>query len=205
MYRFHPQIDRLCALIAGGALGPLRWLRGSFTYTLADPGDVRWDAKLGGGALYDLGCYPLNLMRMVTQAEPTVLSVASRLTAPAADGGRVDHAAHSVMRFDLPQGPALGHLDSAFTLPFHCHFEALCEKTLLRLTVPFTSKGVDTELRVGDYTEHFTACDPYALMAAHFEAAARGECALRFSLDDSVAQARALDALLAQAHATPID
>jgi xylose dehydrogenase (NAD/NADP) len=205
MYRFHPQIERLCALIAGGALGPLRWLRGSFTYSLQDNTDVRWDAKLGGGALYDLGCYPLNLMRMVSQAEPSVLSVASRLTAPAADGGRVDHAAHAVMRFDTAEGPVLGHLDCALSLPFHCQFEALCEKTLLRLPIPFTSKGTDTELQVGDYTEHFSACDPYALMVAHFEAAVRGECALRFGLDDSVAQARALDALLSQAHATPID
>lgn len=205
MYRFHPQIDRLCGLVHGGALGPLRWLRGSFTYALRDMGDCRWDPALGGGALYDLGCYPLSLMRLLTQAEPALLGIASRLTDPARHGGSVDHAAHAVMRFDTATGPVLGHLDCAFSLPFHCQVEVLCEEGVLRLPVPFASKGVETRLHVGDQTEHFPVCDPYALMAAHFEAAARGECALRFTLDDSLAQARAMDALLAGAHAHPID
>jgi predicted dehydrogenase len=180
-------------------------MRGSFTYALRDMTDCRWDPKLGGGALYDLGCYPLMLMRLATQAEPTVLSVASRLTDPGEYGGSVDHAAHAVMRFDTPGGKVLGHLDSAFSLPFECNFEALCEHGILRLPIPFTSKGVETQLHVGEQVERFAVCDPYALMAAHFEAAARGECALRFTLDDSLHQAIAMDALLAGAHANPID
>ena len=60
MYRFHPQVDRLREVIESAALGPLKWMRGSFTYSLRDMSDVRWDPTLGGGALYDLGCYPLS-------------------------------------------------------------------------------------------------------------------------------------------------
>jgi hypothetical protein len=41
-------------------------------------------------------------------------------------------------------------------------------------------------------------------MVAHFEAAARGECALRFNLDDSLHQATAMDSLLTLAHANAI-
>lgn len=204
MYRFHPQIDRLRALVQGGSLGPLKWMRGSFTYSLRDMSDCRWDPKLGGGALYDLGCYPLSLMRLVSQAEPVVLSVVGGLTDPALHGGSVDHAAHAVMRFDTPQGRILGHLDSAFSLPFHCSFEALCEEGIVRLPVPFTSKGVECELHIGSKVEKFAICDPYALMVEHFEAAARGECALRFDLRDSLAQARAMDALLLAAHSHPL-
>lgn len=205
MYRFHPQIERLRQLVSGGALGPLKWLRGSFTYSLRDMSDCRWDPALGGGALYDLGCYPLSLMRLLAQGEPALLSMASRLTEPATHGGRVDHAAHAVMRFDSAAGPVLGHLDCAFSLPFHCHFEALCEDGLLSLPTPFASKGVETLLQIGDQTERFAICDPYALMAAHFEAAARGECSLRFTLEDALAQARAMDLLLEAAQAFSID
>ena len=204
MYRFHPQFDRIVELV-GGALGPLKWLRGSFTYALRDMTDCRWDPKLGGGALYDLGCYPLSLMRTLARAEPTLLSVASRLTDPGEYGGSVDHAAHAVMRFPTADGPVLGHLDAAFSLPFHCHFEALCEHGLLRVPIPFATKGVETLLQIGEQTERFAICDPYATMVAHFEAAARDECALRFTLDESLAQATAMDALLAAAHAAPID
>ncbi len=206
MYRFHPQIDRLRELVASGALGPIRWLRGSFTYLLRDMSDCRWNPALGGGALYDLGCYPLSLMRLLTLAEPTLLSMAAHLTAPPAGGrGGVDHAAHAVMRFETPAGPVLGHMDCAFSLPFHCHFELLCEEGRLSLPVPFASKGVETRLQIGDQTETFAICDPYALMVAHFESAARGECALRFTPEDSLAQAQAMDLLLQAAHAHPID
>jgi predicted dehydrogenase len=203
MYRFHPQIDRLRELVASGALGPVKWMRGSFAYTLRDMSDCRWDAALGGGALYDLGCYPLDLMRLLTGVEPTVLHVDAQLTAPDARGGRVDHASHAVLRFDLPTGPVLGHIDSAFSLPFHSQFELMCEHGVLQLAIPFASKGLETALRVADDTERFVVCDPYALMAGHFEAAIRGECPLRFTLEDSLAQARAMDALLAAAHACP--
>jgi len=150
MSRFHPQVDRLREVIESGQLGPLKWMRGSFTYALRDMTDCRWDPKLGGGALYDLGCYPLMLMRLATQAEPTVLSVVSRLTDPGEYGGSVDHAAHAVMRFDTAGGPVLGHLDSAFSLPFECNFEAMCEHGILRLPIPFASKGVETQLHIGD-------------------------------------------------------
>jgi len=204
MYRFHPQIDRLRELVAGGALGPLHWMRGSFTYALRDMSDCRWDPRLGGGALYDLGCYPLSLMRLLTQCEPTVLSISSRLTDPGEYGGSVDLAAHAVMRFDSAGGPVLGHFDSAFSLPFHCHFEALCEHGSLRLPIPFATKGVETQLQIGEQIERFAICDPYATMVAHFEAAARGDCELRFTMDDSLHQARAMDALLAGAHAAPM-
>lgn len=198
-YRFHPQTDRIRHLVRSGALGPLKWMRGSFTYALRDMTDCRWDPALGGGALYDLGCYPLSLMRLLADVEPTVLGVVSRLT----ERG-VDHASHAVLRFDAPGGRVLGHMDSAFSLPFHCDFEALCEEGLLRLPIPFATKGVQTQLQIGDQTERFAICDPYASMAAHFEAAARGDCALRYTLDDALAQARAMDALLAGAQAAPL-
>jgi xylose dehydrogenase (NAD/NADP) len=198
-YRFHPQTDRIRDLVRSGALGPLKWMRGSFTYALRDMTDCRWDPALGGGALYDLGCYPLSLMRLLAGVEPTLLSIVARLTAAG-----VDHASHAVLRFDTAGGPVLGHMDSAFSLPFHCHFEALCEEGLLRLPIPFATKGVETLLQIGDQTERFAICDPYATMVAHFEAAARGDCALRFTMDESLAQAKALDLLLAGAQAAPV-
>jgi D-xylose 1-dehydrogenase (NADP+, D-xylono-1,5-lactone-forming) len=205
VHRFHPQFDRLRTVVQGGALGALKWLRGSFTYNLRDMGDCRWDPALGGGALYDLGCYPLSLMRGLAGCEPVLLHIAARLTDPRTHGGSVDHASHAVLRFDAAGGPVLGHLDAAFSLPWHCHFEALCDDGLLRLPIPFATKGVETQLHIGDQVERFAICDPYATMVAHFETAVRGDGALRFTLEESLAQACAMDALLAGAHASPLD
>lgn len=55
-----------------GAIGQPRVMRGAFLFVLDRPEDVRWDPAMGGGALYDVGCYPLDLMRQLTgRAAPT--------------------------------------------------------------------------------------------------------------------------------------
>jgi predicted dehydrogenase len=70
MYRFHPRILRLRELIAEGAIGEVRILRLGFSFTLDRPVDPRWDAELGGGALYDVGSYCVNLARYLVGAAP---------------------------------------------------------------------------------------------------------------------------------------
>lgn len=197
MYRFHPQAERLRSLVAGGALGTPRVLRGSFGAPLADPADCRFDPAIGGGALYDVGCYPLNLMRLVMGREPEALAYTAQRT----ERG-VDHAGHAVLRF-AGDGPAeaLAHLDCGFSLAFETSFEVLGSEGVARLDQPFVCRDVETRLHWrnagGEHVERFEPCDPYALMVAHFEGAMRGEHPLRWGLDDALRQALLVDALLA--------
>jgi predicted dehydrogenase len=65
MYRFHPRTLRLAQLVADGAVGAPALIRGSFGFGLTDPGNVRLSADLAGGALMDVGCYPVNAARML--------------------------------------------------------------------------------------------------------------------------------------------
>ncbi|GAB5448240.1 Gfo/Idh/MocA family protein [Gymnodinialimonas sp.] len=66
----HPQWQRTRALLAEGAIGTLRSVSGAFTYALADPSNIRLSADLGGGALRDVGVYPLGGFRLATGLEP---------------------------------------------------------------------------------------------------------------------------------------
>ena len=70
MYRHHPQTHAVQELVAGGAIGTLRFVRGCFSFTLDRPGDVRFDPAKGGGALWDVGCYPVSYARTLAGAEP---------------------------------------------------------------------------------------------------------------------------------------
>lgn len=194
MYRYHPQIERLCALVHGGELGELQAMRGAFGFRLDRAQDSRWDPTLGGGALYDVGCYPLSLMRLLTGARPQVHDVRARR-----GGQGVDVLAHVVLGF----GEVLGHFDCGFSLPaLDAYFEVIGTRGSARLTHPFLAKGIKTELvvRIGETqrTERFAAVDPYRLMVAHFERAVRGHAALRWGLDDALEQAEALDAIFAR-------
>ncbi len=70
MYRHHPQTLKVKELIAGGAIGQLRLVRGGFTFNLTRPGDVRLAAELVGGSIWDVGCYPISFARVAAGAAP---------------------------------------------------------------------------------------------------------------------------------------
>ena len=65
MYRFHPRTLALAELVARGDVGEPRLLRSSFGFTVTDTANVRLSAELAGGALMDVGCYPVNAARML--------------------------------------------------------------------------------------------------------------------------------------------
>ena len=70
MYRHHPQTLKVQELVASGAIGRLRLVRGGFTFNLTRPGDVRLDPALGGGSIWDVGCYPISFARAAIGAAP---------------------------------------------------------------------------------------------------------------------------------------
>jgi predicted dehydrogenase len=70
MYRLHPTWAAVRASVASGRIGELRVVQSWFSYFNDDPGDIRNIVEAGGGALYDIGCYCVNLSRMLFGAEP---------------------------------------------------------------------------------------------------------------------------------------
>jgi predicted dehydrogenase len=70
MYRHHPQWQRARGLVREGAIGKLRAIETFFSYYNDDPTDVRNQADIGGGALMDIGCYPISVSRFLFDAEP---------------------------------------------------------------------------------------------------------------------------------------
>ena len=75
MWRYHPQTERVVALVREGAVGRLRVVRAAFGFTLPEGADnVRWRPDLEGGALMDVGCYCVSAMRLVCGGEPERVS-----------------------------------------------------------------------------------------------------------------------------------
>lgn len=70
MYRHHPQTLKVQEIARSGQLGELRQIRGAFTYILTREGDIRMNSAIGGGSLWDVGCYPISYARMLAGAEP---------------------------------------------------------------------------------------------------------------------------------------
>ncbi len=70
MYRFHPQWVATRDMVTSGRIGELRSIQTFFSYHNVDPGDVRHNPDWGGGALLDIGCYPISQARWLFDAEP---------------------------------------------------------------------------------------------------------------------------------------
>ena len=71
MYRVHPLWTRTHELVSAGAIGELRAIQAFFSYRNLDPENIRNIAKYGGGALMDIGCYPINVARWLFADEPS--------------------------------------------------------------------------------------------------------------------------------------
>src|SRR5581483_9411897 len=70
MYRHHPQTLKVKELVDSGALGKLQLIKGCFTFTLTHEGNYRFTKEMGGGSIWDVGCYPISYARMIAGAEP---------------------------------------------------------------------------------------------------------------------------------------
>jgi predicted dehydrogenase len=70
MYRLHPQWARVRSIVSEGRLGELVTIQSFFSYRNVDPTDIRNIPEYGGGGVMDIGCYCINVSRMLFGAEP---------------------------------------------------------------------------------------------------------------------------------------
>jgi predicted dehydrogenase len=72
MYRHEPQTGRIVSLLRDGAIGAVRAIVSGFTFLLEGEHNIRLDPSLGGGALWDVGCYPVTFALLIAAHEPTM-------------------------------------------------------------------------------------------------------------------------------------
>ncbi len=87
-WRYHPFATQIAAILGSGALGRLEHVEAHFDLPADQfpPEDIRWDLALGGGALMDLGCYPIQWVRFAVGAEPEVTAATAECPRPGVDG-----------------------------------------------------------------------------------------------------------------------
>jgi predicted dehydrogenase len=137
MYRHHPQTLKVKELVAAGAVGQLRLVRGAFTFNIARPGDVRLNPALGGGSIWDVGCYPISFARMVIGAEPVEV-FGWQMTGPTG----VDEAFTGQMRFP---GEVYAQFDCGFRAPYRAWVEIVGSEGSLSIPQPF-KVGFDAQI-----------------------------------------------------------
>jgi predicted dehydrogenase len=84
-YRYHPVTLRTIEIVQSGELGKLVSVESGFGGPGAARDDIRWNLALAGGALMDVGCYPVHLLRSVVGSEPRVTSAVAQQDEPDVD------------------------------------------------------------------------------------------------------------------------
>ncbi|MBI2777686.1 MAG: Gfo/Idh/MocA family oxidoreductase [Chloroflexi bacterium] len=202
MYRLHPTWVAVRELIAAGRIGRLVAVQSWFSYFNDDPANIRNIRDYGGGALFDIGCYNVNLSRMLFGGEPRRVE-ASILRDPA---GGVDVVTAGILEFET--GIA----------SFTCTTRAENDQRVdiygtdgrISIEIPFnippdrpTRIAVihGGEPPVAPATERLTfdTMDPYAAEAAAFAAAVLDGGPVPVDPADAVANLRVIEALFASA------
>lgn len=129
MYRHHPQTLKVQELVKNGTLGDLKLIRGSFSFMLSGEGDVRLDPAMGGGSIWDVGCYPISYARTVVGANPVEV-FGWQVTGPTG----IDETFVGQMRFDQD---ILAQFGSSFVIPFHSFMEIVGSEATLNIPRPF--------------------------------------------------------------------
>ena len=198
MVRFHPQWLRVRELVREGRIGALRAVQMFFGYNNLDPANVRNKADIGGGGLYDIGCYAIVAGRFFLAAEPT-RGIALIDRDPTFGTDRLTSAL-----VDFGDGRRLDFTVSTQIAPYQ-RIQLCGTKGRIELHIPVNApQGAKTRISIDDcsslegtgiVTETLPESDQYMLQGETFSRAVRGEIALPYGIDDAIANMRVIDAL----------
>jgi xylose dehydrogenase (NAD/NADP) len=200
MYRYHPRYGRIKEIIRSGEIGELRGMQGMFTINTASAdGNIRFRADMGGGSLYDVGCYLISAARLLLEKEPQAVTVRS-LFSPEHDN--VDMMASGLLEFD-------GGVNMTFQCGMWAEFRNALEiiGTDGRIEIPdaflpwpgltpnyyITIKGKRRVETAPELNTYRLQVDQFARSIIHDES-------LSFPPQDSVSNMRVLDACMQSAN-----
>jgi predicted dehydrogenase len=201
MVRTHPQWHKVREIIASGRIGELRLITGHFSYYRRDPADARSRVEWGGGALMDVGCYPITISRWLFGAEPTeVMGLIDR-----DPDMQVDRLTSGLLRFERGQAT----FSCATQLVHYQAMQIFGTTGRIDVRIPFNPPPGD-ECRIfvddgrdvegsGIETITFPPVDQYALQADRFSEAVRGVGSIPVSLEDAMGNMAVIDALFRSA------
>src|SRR6202047_1586801 len=197
MVRTHPQWLRARELVVSGRIGQLRAAIGFFSYFNNDPKNIRNIPDCGGGAMMDIGCYPINTSRCMFGEEPKrVLGLVDRDPQM-----KVDRLTSAVL--DFPSGQSTFTCSMQLVPYQRSHF--LGTRGRIEIEIPFTAPN-DRLCRIliddgrdvfggGIATQDFPICDQYTIQGDVFSRAVRGDADVPVSLEDAVKNMAVIDAI----------
>jgi len=198
MYRLHPSWVAARELVASGRIGRLMAVQSWFGYYNDDPANIRNIREVGGGALYDVGCYNVNLSRVLFGGEPT--RIQASIIRDASSG--VDVLTSAIL--DFPSGQATFTCSTRTETDQRVHIYGT--EGRISIGIPFNippdrpteihvTAGGDPPVAPLTETLTFDTSDPYTVEAEEMAAIVLDGAEPSFPLVDAVANLRVMEAI----------
>ena len=203
MYRLHPSWVAVCELVQSGRIGQLMAVQSWFSYFNDDPTNIRNVLAVGGGALYDIGCYSVNLSRLLFGSEPVRVQAAIRRD----PGSGVDVLTSGILEFE---GGGVATFTASTRAEDDQRVHVYGTEGRISIGIPFNippdrptevilAKGGDPPVSPHLEVMHFEAADPYAVEAEQFAAAILDGLPTPVPPSDAVANLRVIERLFESA------
>jgi predicted dehydrogenase len=201
MVRTHPQWVAARELVRSGRVGELRSVEAFFSYFNRDPSNIRNIPAAGGGALMDIGCYPIQISRFIYGAEPRrVLGLVERDPEM-----KTDRLTSAILEFETGRAT----FTCSTQLVLHQRVELVGTRGRVEIEVPFNAPPdrptrifVDDGSALGGTnaeTIEFPACDQYTIQSDLFSRAIREGTEQPIPLEDAVNNMAVIDAVFRSA------
>lgn len=193
MYRHHPQWRKARQLVEDGEIGEPRTIHSFFSYFNDNPADIRNMAEIGGGGLWDIGCYCVSLSRFLFGAEPKrvcgMVEYDPRFATDRLSSGMLDFEAGSAT------------FTCSTQLDFFQTAHVFGTEGRVEIEIPFTAPP-DRPCRIwlhrgGERREIvFDICNQYSIQAELFARAVLDDVEVPTPIEDAVANMKVLEALV---------
>jgi predicted dehydrogenase len=179
MARTHPQWVRVAELVRSGRIGELRVVNGFFSYDNHDPQNVRNVAEWGGGALMDIGCYPVTLARMLFGEEPRGVEASIERDPQF----KTDRLTSAILEFST--GRCVFTCSTQLT-PYQ-KMQMFGTRGMIEVEIPFNAPpDRPARIFVDGVAEELPACDQYTLQGDLFSRAILEDGAVPVPIEDAV-------------------
>ena len=192
MYRHHPQWLRARQIVRDGGIGELCTIQSAFSYFNDDAGNIRNLPDIGGGAMMDIGCYPISLSRFLFNKEPDRVFG----TVDFDPRFKTDRLASVILDF--------GSGTSAFTcstqLAPYQRVHIFGSEGRVEIEIPFNAPS-DTPCKMwhqrGEEIEEILldTCDQYGIQGDLFARAILDDTAVPTAIEDAVDNMRVIEAV----------
>ncbi|HEX5126948.1 MAG TPA: Gfo/Idh/MocA family oxidoreductase [Rhodocyclaceae bacterium] len=191
MYRYTDRMRKVREMLDSGVLGQVKHINAGFRFFLDRPNTIKAQPELGGGALYDVGCYPVNFLGAVTGRKPITCKAVAEY-----DNG-VDINLSALMQYD---DGLIANIHCGFNAHNKIGAEIIGTQGILEVPDTFLDfrGAIQVHTKEGTRAIPVAESDRYGAEFQDFSAAILEKRSPLLSLDETIRNMEVLDMIRAQ-------